>query len=83
MTPWCSGYDIEVSEFELLSRYYVPFRTYTLGKAMDPFILAAMGWIAIFLQGWLWVDMPLNQETNQKLFRDMCCIAEKNNNIDV
>ena len=34
---------IVVSEFELQSRYYVYFRTNTLGKAMNPLILPAMG----------------------------------------
>ena len=31
--------DIVVSEFELHSRYYVHFRTNTLGKGMNPLIL--------------------------------------------
>ena len=31
------------SEFVLQSRYYVHFRTYTLGKGMNPLILPAMG----------------------------------------
>ena len=34
---------IEVSEFELQSRYYVHFRTNTLRKDMNPLILPAMG----------------------------------------
>ena len=34
---------IVVSEFELHSRYYVHFRTNTLGKGMNPFIFPAMG----------------------------------------
>ena len=34
---------IVVSEFELQSRYYVHFRTNTLGKGMNPLILSAMG----------------------------------------
>ena len=34
--------EIVVSEFELLSRYYVHFRTNTLGKGMNPLILPAM-----------------------------------------
>ena len=34
---------IVVSDFELQSRYYVHFRTNTLGKGMNPFILPAMG----------------------------------------
>ena len=34
---------IVVSEFVLQSRYYVHFRTNTLGKGMNPFILPAMG----------------------------------------
>ena len=48
---WCSRGEmvkamkcgIVVSEFELLSRYYIHFRTNTLGKGMSPFILTAMG----------------------------------------
>ena len=32
-----------ISEFELQSRYYVPFRANNLGKGMDPLILPAMG----------------------------------------
>ena len=31
------------SEFELQSRYYVHFRTNTLGKGMNPLILPTMG----------------------------------------
>ena len=31
-------YDIFVNEFELWSRYYVHFRTNTLGKGMNPLI---------------------------------------------
>ena len=31
------------SEFELLSRYYVHFRTNTLGKGMNPVILIGIG----------------------------------------
>ena len=34
---------IVVSEFEFQSRYYVHFRTSTLGKGMNPLILPAMG----------------------------------------
>ena len=34
---------IVVCEFELKSRYYVHFRTNTLGKGMNPLILPAMG----------------------------------------
>ena len=34
---------IVVSEFVLQSRYYVPFRAYTLGKCMNPLILQAVG----------------------------------------
>ena len=30
------NYGLEVDEFELQSRYYVPFRTNTLGKGMNP-----------------------------------------------
>ena len=36
-------YGIVVSEFVLQSRYYVHFRTNTLGKGMNPLILPAMG----------------------------------------
>ena len=32
-----------VSEFELVSRYNVYFRTNTLGKRMDPFIFQVLG----------------------------------------
>ena len=35
--------EIVVSEFEFLSRYYVHFRTNTLGKGMKPLILPALG----------------------------------------
>ena len=34
---------IVVCEFKLLSRYYVHFRTNTLGKGMNPLILPYMG----------------------------------------
>ena len=34
---------IVISEFELHSLYYVHFRTNSLGKAMNPLILPAMG----------------------------------------
>ena len=34
---------IEVSEFVLKSRYYVPFRVVTLRKVMNPLILPAIG----------------------------------------
>ena len=34
---------IIVSEFELQTRYYVHFRTNTLGKGMNPLILPVMG----------------------------------------
>ena len=40
---------IVAREFELQSRYYVHFRTYTLGRGMKPLILSAMGWIVLFL----------------------------------
>ena len=36
-------YGIVVSEFKLQLRYYIHFRTNTLGKSMNPFILLAMG----------------------------------------
>ena len=36
-------YEIVARAFELQSRYYVHFRTNTLGKGMNPFILPAMG----------------------------------------
>ena len=35
-------YEIVVSKFELLSRYYVHFQTNTVGKGMNPLILPAM-----------------------------------------
>ena len=38
-------YEIVVREFELQSRYYVHFRTNTLGKGMYPILLPAMGQI--------------------------------------
>ena len=41
--------EIEVSDFVLQSRYYVHFRTNTLGRGMNPFILPAMGYIAPLL----------------------------------
>ena len=34
--------DITVSEFELQSRYHVPFQTNTLGKSMNSIISPAM-----------------------------------------
>ena len=34
---------IVAREFELQSRYYGHFRTNTIGKGMNPFILPAMG----------------------------------------
>ena len=40
---------IVVSEFELESRYYVYFRTNTLGKGINPLTRPAMGWIASWL----------------------------------
>ena len=39
-------------EFELQSRYYVHFRTNTLGEGMNPLILPAMGEIASLLFFW-------------------------------
>ena len=36
-------YGIVMSEFELQLRYYVHFRTNTLGKGMNPLILSVMG----------------------------------------
>ena len=45
---------IVVSEFELQSRYYAPFRTNTFGKGMNPLILPPMGLIVpllFFYQG--------------------------------
>ena len=41
--------EIVESEFELRSRYYIYFRTNTLGKGMNPLILLAMGWIVQLL----------------------------------
>ena len=40
---------IVVREFVLQSRYYVHFRTNTLGKGMNPLILPAMGYIVPLL----------------------------------
>ena len=40
---------IVISEFELKSRYYVHFRTNTLGKGMNPLILPVMGEILTLL----------------------------------
>ena len=40
---WGCPRGIVVNEFELQSRYYVHFRTNTLGKGMNPLILPAMG----------------------------------------
>ena len=40
---------IVVSEFVLQSRYYVYFRTDTLGKGINPLILPAMGQIVPLL----------------------------------
>ena len=34
---------LEVNEFELKSRYYIHFRTNTLGEGMDSLIPPAMG----------------------------------------
>ena len=42
-------YGIVVREFEFQSRYYVHFRTNTLGKAINPLILQAMDWIVPLL----------------------------------
>ena len=36
-------FEMVAREFELQSRYYVDFRTNTLGKDMNPLILPAMG----------------------------------------
>ena len=40
---------IVVSVFELQSRYYVQFRTNTLGKCINPHILPSIGYIAPLL----------------------------------
>ena len=40
---------IIVSEFKLQSRYYVHFRTNTLGKGKNLLIFLAMGWVAPLL----------------------------------
>ena len=42
-------YGLEIRMFELQSRYYVHFRTLTLGKGMNPFIHATIGWIISLL----------------------------------
>ena len=46
------NYEIVVSEFELQSRYYVHFRTNTIGKGMNPFGLNNT--IIFLLEGWIW-----------------------------
>ena len=40
---------IVVSEFELYPYYYVHFRTDTIGKSLNTFILPAMGYIVPLL----------------------------------
>ena len=64
-----------VSEFDPQPRYYVHFRTNTLGKGMNPLIVLAICYIVPLLFfyengfGIKWptkVDMPLNKETKPK-----------------
>ena len=43
---------IVVREFKLQSRYYIHFRTNTLGKGMKSLILLAMGEIASLMFFW-------------------------------
>ena len=48
---------IVVSEFELQSRYYVHFRTNTLGEKYQPPYLPSYGLnstTTVLLEGWLW-----------------------------
>ena len=50
-------FGIEVSGFKLHSRYYVHFRTNTLGKGMNPpypSISMLNSITAVLLEGWLW-----------------------------
>ena len=52
------NYVLEVSEFELQSRYYVHIRTDTLGKVWTHLSFPALGLnsiIAVLLQIWLWI----------------------------
>ena len=63
---------LEISEFELQSRYCIHFGTNTLGKSIEPSYLLAMGWIVALLflykKGFgiellTKVDLPLNKES--------------------
>ena len=50
-------YGIVVSKFEFQSRYYVHFRTNTLGKGMNPLYPPSYGLNSttiVLLEGWLW-----------------------------
>ena len=50
-------YEIVAREFEFQSRYYVHFRTNTLGKGMNPLILPSYGLnstTTVLLEEWLW-----------------------------
>ena len=66
------GCGIEVSEFELQSRYDAHFRTDTLGKGMKPPYPPSYGLnstTTVYFEGRIWhkkVDMPLNKETKPK-----------------
>ena len=62
------GYGIVVSEFELLSRYYVHFWTNTLGNAMNPFILPAIGQIDPPLLSYLDYRIVVNEFELQSRF---------------
>ena len=66
---------IVVSEFELQLRYYIHFRTHTIGKDIKQLILPTIGYIVrllFFLENGFgikqptMVDMPLNKETTPK-----------------
>ena len=68
----------EASKFELQSRYYVHFRTNTLGKGMNPLISPAMSYstTAIILKGCPWHYITLERwytiKTTQKQNRLHC-----------
>ena len=62
---------VVVREFVLQSRYYIHFRTNTLGKGMNPLILPAMGEIAPLLfsepkKSWYAIKQR-NQTTTKKI----------------
>ena len=43
---------IILRKFELQSRYYIPFRTNTLGKGMNPLLLPYMRYIVPLVSFW-------------------------------